>query len=94
MTPPSRPQLPPPAGHTWQPAVDINARVHVKGRSCSRRGCRNPAVGDLMRRRIRAGMHETVWWPYCESHLAGYWRWVQGGRVYGWRPTPERQLTS
>jgi hypothetical protein len=59
--------------------VDDGAwRVCGAGLLCRFRGCRAPAVAEMLRRGRRGGPH---WWAYCGDHTRLYGRRVEGGRV-------------
>lgn len=62
--------------HTWvTPAVGAGRCRWMQGRVC----CGRAPVATLMRSaRPRARPHD-----YCERHLYG--RWIEGGKVMGWR---------
>jgi hypothetical protein len=65
-------------GEEWRtpPVGAGRCRYAVNGR----KACARPAVATLMR-----GYPPTVTraWDYCELHLYG--RWIEGGKVMGWR---------
>lgn len=55
----------------------------LEGRLCRFRPCREPAVAVLDRSRRRG---RRLWYGYCDEHLYG--RWIEDGKVVGWRLRP------
>jgi len=58
----------------------------VRGKRCRRKGCGAPAVAQF-RRQHSSSMTGWTWWAYCADHLYG--RWIEDGRVVGWRMVPD-----
>lgn len=58
-------------------------------RACRMMRCETmlPAVAKLFREGKRSS-----WWYYCPAHMYG--RWVEGGKVMGWRVVPDAKGTT
>lgn len=90
-THPARPNETP-EGYRWE-AVEEGPEwrvVHLRWKwpLCRTKGCRDGAAAELNRgRRSPQGQGRVdSWWAYCPEHMYG--RWVEDGRVMGWRLVP------
>lgn len=84
--PPGHVRVPRPADERWRVETNQHQCSSVDGRPRTR--CTNPAVAELNRVRYRKRGPVDAWYCYCAGHLAGYGRWVEGGRVLQWAAVP------
>lgn len=87
--PPAPPNDPPagyrweivPEGRDWTTAQELVGNRRCRSGSPYRGYCRRAAVAAMDR--ARPSSLRRLWYGYCGDHLYG--RWIEDGRVVGWR---------